>query len=82
MQADPRFWPLRRASRGRRIAVFVIGPLLWLGGLVLVALVVKHGEAIGRALLITAASFAVSLAVLVVLRALRGREERLYAARR
>ena len=40
------------------------------------AFVSHHGDAIGRALLILAVSFAVSVAALIPLRALRVREER------
>jgi hypothetical protein len=48
-----------------RAVTLLAGPLLWLAGLVVVAIVVHRGSAVGVALLILAASFLLSLAFLV-----------------
>jgi drug/metabolite transporter (DMT)-like permease len=77
-----RFRPLRPASRRRLVAVIVIGPLLWVVAFVVTAWLVKHGDAIGLALLVTSVSLLVALLVLLMLRGGRRREERRYAARR
>jgi drug/metabolite transporter (DMT)-like permease len=74
-----RFRPLRPASRGRLVAVIVIGPLLWVVAFVVTAWLVKHGDAIGVALLVTSVSFLLALLVLLVLRGGRRHEERRYA---
>lgn len=71
-----RFSPLRRASRAKRRATLIIGPLLWLASLVLVALVIHHGNSVEYALAVLAISFALALPVLGSMRALRAREER------
>jgi hypothetical protein len=74
-----RFRPRRTASRGRVIAVMVIGPVLWVVALVVVAWVVDRRDAVEWALLVTVASLAIAGPVLGVLRALARREERRYA---
>ena len=73
-----RFEPLRPASRGRLIAAFVLGPLLWLGGLVSAAVVLERSWAIAVGLLVTLASFIVSLVVLALVHAARRRQEKRY----
>jgi peptidoglycan/LPS O-acetylase OafA/YrhL len=76
-----RFEPLRPASRGRLIAGFVLGPVLWLVALVVAAVLFDHSSAIALGLLVTVACFVVSLAVLALLHAGRRRQERRYADR-
>ncbi len=56
--------------------LFIAGPLVWVLAIAVAAFVSHHGDAIGRALLILAVSFTVSVAALIPLRALRVREER------
>ena len=80
-QPSVRFEPLRPASRGRLIAGFVLGPALWLVALVAAAWSFDYRLATGLGLLVTAASFFVSLIVLVLLHAGRRRQERRYAER-
>jgi hypothetical protein len=55
------FTPLRRASRRKRVAVFVLGPVLWVLASLLVALVAARADAIGLGLAIAAFSFCVAL---------------------
>lgn len=81
-EVDPRFWPLRPASRKQRIAAVVIGPLLWVIALDVLAWLLHRTDLIEVALLITGASFVLALLVLGVLIVDRRREERRYAARR
>jgi len=78
----PQFEPLRRASRGRRVAAMVLGPVLWLSALMVGAWVLDRTDAIETGLLIAAASFAGAIVVLAALRAGQRREERRYAERR
>jgi hypothetical protein len=68
-----RFEPLRPVSRGRLIAAFVLGPILWLVALVVAALLFDYSSSIALGLLVTAASFVVSLLVLALLHARRRR---------
>jgi len=56
--------------------VAVVGPLLWLVGLLVVGLVVKQSRAVEIGLLAALVSFLVSLAVCGVAWRLRLREER------
>jgi len=76
----PRFEPRRPASRSRLIAVFVIGPFLWLVALVIVAILVRKTAAIELGLLIALGSFLFAATVLLLLRAGRRRQERRYAS--
>ena len=76
-----RFVPLRPASRGRLIAGFVLGPILWLVALIGAAALFEQSGAIVLGLLVTVAAFVISLLVLGVLRAARRRQERRYAHR-
>jgi peptidoglycan/LPS O-acetylase OafA/YrhL len=71
----PRFSPLTVAARPRRIAVALIGPLLWLAGFVLVAIVADETDAIAYGLAIAAASFVVATVTLIPMRNRRNREE-------
>jgi hypothetical protein len=71
-----RFTPLERASVGRRAAVAIFGPLLWLVGIVLVSVVVDRAEAVEVGLIVTLVAFAVSLFVCVLARRRRLSEER------
>jgi hypothetical protein len=74
---DPtRFRPLRRASRGRRRALLIVGPLLWAASLVVVAFVVHHGDSVEYALLVLAAAFALALPTLAWMRIVRKYQER------
>jgi hypothetical protein len=76
-----RFEPLSPASRGRLIAGFVLGPVLWLLALAAGAWLFDYSSAIALGLLVTVASFLVSLLVLALLHAARRRQERRYADR-
>ena len=77
----PRFAPLRPVDHGRLIAMFVLGPVVWLVALVVVAALVDRTFAIELGLLITFVSFAGFAVVLLVLYAGRRRQEQ-RAARR
>ena len=72
------FEPLHPASRGRLIAGFMLGPLLWLVALAIAALVFEYSWAIALGLVVTVASFVVSLVVLALLREGRVRQEERY----
>lgn len=74
-----RFEPRRPASRGRLIAGFVLGPVLWLVALIVAAWLFDYSWAIGVGLLVTVASFLVSLLVLAILHSRRRSQERRYA---
>ena len=74
-----RFEPLRPASRGRLIAGFVLGPLLWLVALIAAALLFHFSWAIALGLLVALSSFLVSLLVLSILYRRRRSQERRYA---
>lgn len=76
-----RFVPLRPASRGRLIAGFVLGPILWLVALIGAAALFEQSGAIVLGLLVTVAAFVLSLLVLGVLHAARRRQERRFAHR-
>ena len=76
-----RFEPLRPASRGRLIAGFVLGPVLWLVALIVAAVLFEYSWAIAIGLLTTVASFFVALLVLAILYRQRRRQERRYADR-
>ena len=76
-----RFEPLRPASRKRLLVGFVVGPLLWVVGLITVAWVLHFTNAIEFGLLIALISAVVSTVVLLLLRQGRVRQEKRYAAR-
>ncbi len=80
-QVDDRFRPMRTASGLRLIAAIVLGPFLWVVGLVIVAMLVHKSDAIELAVLIALGSILVAVPILVVFRLGRRREERRYAAR-
>ena len=80
-QVDDRFRPMRTASGLRLIAAIVFGPLLWVVGLVIVAVVVHKFDAVELGLLIALGSILVAVPILIVVRLARRREERRYAAR-
>jgi peptidoglycan/LPS O-acetylase OafA/YrhL len=73
-----RFEPMRPASRGRVVAGFVLGPVLWLVVLIVAAWLFDYSSWIALGLLATVASFVVSLLVLALLHAARRREEKRY----
>jgi hypothetical protein len=70
-----RFTPLRRASRVKRVAVLVIGPVLWVLAFFVVALVVARADAIGLGLAIAGVSFCVALVWQILWRRRRVRVE-------
>jgi ABC-type transport system involved in multi-copper enzyme maturation permease subunit len=74
-----RFEPLHPASRGRLIAGFVLGPVLWLVALMGAAWLFDYSWAIGIGLLVVVAAFLVSLVVLEILYLRRRSQERQYA---
>ena len=74
-----RFEPLRPASRGRLIAGLVLGPVLWVIALIVAAALFDYSSKIALGLLVTLASFVVSLVVLALLHAARRRQEKRYA---
>jgi hypothetical protein len=73
------FEPLRPASRGRLVAAFVLGPILWLVTLIAAVWVLDHSWAIAVGLLAAVASFLVSLLVLAIVHSRRRWQERRYA---
>ena len=80
-QVDDRFRPMRTASGLRLIAAIVLGPFLWVVGLVIVAVLVHKSDAIELGVLIAVGSILVAVPILIVVRLGRRREERRYAAR-
>jgi hypothetical protein len=80
-EVDDRFRPMRTASGLRLIAAIVLGPFLWVVGLVIVAVLVRRSDAIELGVLIAVVSMLVAVPILIVLRLGRRREERRYAAR-
>lgn len=77
-EPSARFEPLRPASGWRLIAAFILGPVTWLVALSVAALLIARSWAIELGLLITAATFLLSLIVLGALRNGRRRQERRY----
>jgi hypothetical protein len=77
-----RFSPLRRAPRSTRVALYILGPLLWLVALILVSLLVREQDAIETGLLIAGAAFVVAVVLLLPQRMLRVRSEREHASTR
>ena len=75
------FEPLRPASRGALIAGFVLGPILWLGVLVLAAWLTNESSAIALGFAVTLASFVIALVVLSWVYVARRRQEKRFADR-
>ena len=63
------------------VAAMIVGPLLWLAALFVAALAFNRSGAIAIGVLVTVASFVVSLVVLALLRAARNRQEERYVQR-
>ncbi len=80
-QVDDRFRPMRTASGLRLVAAIVLGPLLWVVGLVIIAVLVHKSDAIELGVLIAVGSILVAVPILIVVRLGRRREERRYAGR-
>jgi hypothetical protein len=76
------FEPLRPASRERLVLGLILGPVLWLVALIVVAATLRYTWAIELGLLVTVATFVVSLIGLSELRSRRLRQESRYAADR
>ena len=72
----PRFEPLRPASRGRLIAAMVLGPVLWLGALMIVAWAVHKTSAILLGLAVAAGAFVFAVLVLSWVYVARRRQEK------
>jgi hypothetical protein len=70
------FVPVHPTPLRRMIVRAIAGPLLWLIALGIVLITLDRTQAIELGVLIAAASFALSTIVLLVLRALRLRQER------
>jgi hypothetical protein len=70
------FVPVHPTPLRRMIVRAIAGPLLWLIALAVVLITLDRTQAIELGVLIAAASFALSTIVLLVLRALRLRQER------
>ena len=76
-EPTPQFRPLRPASPHKRRIGYLIGSLAWLVALVAIAVVVHQAQAVGLALSILAASFALGIVVSLAMRRGRlGEEER------
>jgi hypothetical protein len=78
---DEPFRPLRPTSRPKLIVALVVGPILWLGMLLVASWLLDHTQAIELGLLISTAAFYFAVVVLSLLRLGRRREERRYADR-
>ena len=72
----PVFVPVLPTPLRRMIVRAIAGPLVWLIALAIVLITLDRTQAIEFGVLIAAVSFAVSTIVLLVLRALRLRQER------
>jgi hypothetical protein len=72
---DVRFAPIRPPTRPARVAILLVGPLLWIAGLVIVAIAANQTHLIWLGLVIAAASFLVGIVFLLLARAKRLREE-------
>ena len=72
----PRFEPLSPASRGRLIAGFVLGPILWLAALVIAAWAVDKSSAIALGLAVVAGAFVIAVLVLSWVYVARRRQEK------
>jgi hypothetical protein len=77
-----RFSPLRRAPRSTRVALYILGPLLWVVALMVVSLLVREQDAIETGLLVAGAAFVAAVVMLLPQRMLRVRSEREHASTR
>jgi uncharacterized membrane protein len=77
-----RFSPLRRAPRSTRVALYLLGPLLWVVALIVVSLLVAEQDAVETGLLVAATAFVVAVVLLLPQRMLRVRSEREHASTR
>jgi len=77
-----RFSPLRRAPRSARVALYLLGPLLWVAALIVVSLLVLEQDAVETGLLVAATAFVVAVVLLLPQRMLRVRSERASASTR
>src|SRR4051794_28092221 len=66
------FTPLRRATRRMVAILFLLGPVLWVAGLVVVAVVVRRSDVIGLALIVLAVSFLLGAISLLAMRTRSG----------
>ena len=74
-ESAPRFSPLTVAPRPARIVAAMVGPLLWLGAFVALAIVAGETRAIAIGLGIAVVSFVVAIVLLIPMRRRRIREE-------
>jgi hypothetical protein len=70
------FSPLQRASRGRLLALVVVGLLLWLAAIVVVGIVVQRTNDVEIGLGVTGAAFVLAVLAALPIRARRIRGER------
>lgn len=77
----PRFRPLGKIAPLEQVMLAIAAPLLWLIAFVVTSTVLEDTDAIELGLLIAAGSFLVALAVLILLRAGRRRQERRFDGR-
>ena len=73
---------MRRAPRSTRVALYILGPLLWVAGLIVVSLLVREQDAIEIGLLVAGAAFVLAIVILVPQRMLRVRSEKEHASTR
>jgi membrane protein DedA with SNARE-associated domain len=72
-----RFTPRLRATRAKRfVALFLVGPLLWVAALVALGVVLSRSFVVELGLIIAAGSFLLATLCLLPMRARRVREER------
>lgn len=74
-EAPARFTPLQTASPGRRLLALGLGPVLWIGTIVVVGLVANRSDLIAYGLAATLIAFVVSIAICTTARFLRMRKE-------
>jgi drug/metabolite transporter (DMT)-like permease len=73
---------LRRAPRSARVALYLLGPMLWVAGLIVVSLLVREQDAIETGLVVAGGAFVVAVVLLLPQRMLRVRSERERASTR
>jgi len=71
-----RFTHLQRASRAQRLTALILGPVLWLIGILVVGFVLNRRGAIEFSLTVTAIAFVLALPICWFARSRRVREER------